>query len=47
VVSLKNYIQKDEVYLEYLIRKENTEVNRKIIWGRFHQEMTHVVNYDR
>jgi hypothetical protein len=47
VVSLKDHIQQDKAYLEYLVRKENAEVNRKIIWGRSHQEMQQVVDYDK
>jgi hypothetical protein len=44
---LKNHIQQDKAYREYLVMKENTEANKKIIWGRFHQEMQQVVDYDR
>jgi hypothetical protein len=47
VVSLKNHIQQDKAYLEYLVRKENTEANRKIIRGRFYQEMQQAIDYDR
>jgi hypothetical protein len=47
VVSLKNHIQQDKAYLEYLVRKENTEADRKILWGRFHQEIQQVVDYNR